>query len=371
LQGKEFAVSNPESVRSDERMWQAVVCRDPDYTRHFVYGVLSTGIYCRPGCPSRLPNRSNVRFFLKPAEAEGMGLRPCRRCGPSGLAGKQKQIEMVSRVCAYLDTRTDETPSLEELGRLVSTSPWHLQRTFTRLVGISPRQYVQAKRLGRFKRQLKKWNVLQALYEAGYGSTSRVYEAGKASLGMTPATYRKGGEGARINFAIVDSPLGYILVAATSRGICRISIGSEKRELSADLTREFPRAEITRDEKRIAPLARKVIGLLEGKLPHRDLPIDVRATAFQWNVWRLLMEIPHGETRSYGEVAKSLGRPTAARAVARACASNPVALAIPCHRVIAGDGGLGGYRWGVERKREILDREKTGVSPSRRTTKRK
>jgi len=263
LQGTEFDVSNPQLTQSTEKMWQAVISRDPDQIGRFVYGVVSTGIYCRPGCPSRLPNRRNVRFFQRPAEAEREGLRACRRCGPAILAGKQKQIETVSRICTHLDTLTEETPSLEELGALVSMSPWHLQRTFTRLVGISPRQYVQAKRLGRFKHQLKKWNVLQALYEAGYGSTSRVYEAGSASLGMTPATYKKGGQGAVVHFAIVDSPLGHLLVAATPQGICRISIGSKKRELSEDLAREYPRAEITRNEKIIAPLAKRVIRLLE------------------------------------------------------------------------------------------------------------
>jgi AraC family transcriptional regulator of adaptative response/methylated-DNA-[protein]-cysteine methyltransferase len=188
---------------------------------------------------------------------------------------------------------------------------------------------------------------------------------------MTPATYKKGGEGARIQFAIVDSPLGHLLVAATSQGICRISIGSRKRELSEDLAREFPRAEILRDERTITPLAKKVIGLLEGRIPHRDLPLDVRATAFQWQVWQLLTEIPRGETRSYGEVAETLGRPTAARAVARACASNPVALVIPCHRVVAADGSLGGYRWGVEKKKKILEREKSATPMAGRDRRRR
>jgi AraC family transcriptional regulator of adaptative response/methylated-DNA-[protein]-cysteine methyltransferase len=278
---------------------------------------------------------------------------------------------MVSRVCGYLDAHTDENPSLEELGMLVGTSPWHLQRTFTRLVGISPRQYVQAKRLGQFKRQLRRWNVIHALFEAGYGSTSRVYETGKERLGMTPATYKKGGEGAEIGYAIISSPLGNLLVAATSKGVCRIALADSKSYLREDLAREYPRAEIRPQQRAIAPLAKKVVSLLDGKIPHTELPLDVRATAFQWNVWRLLTQIPRGETRSYGDVAKTLGRPTAARAVARACASNPVALIIPCHRVVAGDGGLGGYRWGVERKRTILDREKRSRTSGKRAAKRK
>lgn len=339
--------------------WAAVEARDSRFDGRFVYAVASTGIYCRPSCPSRRPNPRKVAFFSTADEAEGAGYRACRRCRPRS-AGPTDPERAVERARAWVDAHLDEPVTLAGLGEAVGLSPWYLQRTFKRLTGLTPKEYASARRLERLKSHLKKGDdVTTATYEAGYGSGSRVYEQSDARLGMTPATYRRGGQGAAIRYLVTDSPLGRMLVAATDRGVCAVTFGSSDAELAAGLGREYPNAEIREaGDATLESWTEAILHHLEGEDPRLSLPLDLRATAFQWRVWRALQEIPRGETRSYGEVAASLGRPGAARAVARACASNRVALAVPCHRVVRGDGDAGGYRWGEDRKRRLLEMER-------------
>ena len=354
---------------NEERYWQAVQMRDTNADGLFIYAVRSTGIYCRPTCPSRRPNREQVVFFQLPAAAERAGFRPCRRCRPEEADVREPQVELVQRACGYIAEQLDRAPTLDDIGRAVGLSPYHLQRTFKRIMGITPRQYADACRLGQLKARLKEGDdVTTALYEAGYSSSSRLYEQAPARLGMTPATYRRGGVGAHIRYAIANSPLGRLLVAATERGVCFVSLGDSDAELTAALVREYPGATLEpdiSDELSAAQLGlsgwvQAILQHLRGQQPHLDLPIDIQATAFQWRVWEALRAIPYGDTRSYRAVAEALGQPTAARAVARACATNPVALVIPCHRVVGEDGGLRGYRWGAERKRALLEQESGG-----------
>jgi len=269
-------------------------------------------------------------------------------------------INQIQAACDIIRTNPEERHTLGALATRVGLSRFHFQRTFTQLVGISPKAFAEACRLGQLKTALKRGErVTPAIYDAGYGSSSRVYERSDMSLGMTPATYQKGGAGAAINFTIVESPLGRLLLAATTRGVCRVMIGDSDRALEADLKSEYPQATISRDDRILSAQVRSLISYLRGGSPHPDLPIDVRATAFQWRVWRELQAIPYGETRTYREVASAIGRPTATRAVARACATNPIALLIPCHRVIRTDGSMGGYRWGIKRKERLLEQERT------------
>ena len=266
-------------------------------------------------------------------------------------------VEKIGKACAYLE-RADGRASLTRLAEQFGGSPYHFQRNFKRIVGVTPRQYADAYRLKRVKRHLREGrDVTTAMLDAGYGSSSRFYERAVPKLGMLPTTYRKGGEGMSISFAIVDSPLGRLLVGATTKGVCAVAMGASDVDLERSLAHEYPAADIARDSAAIAGHARKVLDHLSGRAPRLELPLDVQATAFQWQVWNALAEIPYGETRSYGDVAKAVGRPRAARAVARACATNPVALAIPCHRVVPAAGGTGGYRWGAARKKALLARE--------------
>jgi AraC family transcriptional regulator of adaptative response/methylated-DNA-[protein]-cysteine methyltransferase len=268
---------------------------------------------------------------------------------------------MVRDVCRYIEANLEESLTLAALGRQAGLSPHHLQRTFKRLLGVTPRQYADACRLGRLKARLKdRRTVTTALYEAGYGSSSRLYERASSHLGMTPATYRRGGRAVHIRYALADCPLGRLLLAATERGLCALYLGDADAPLESALAKEYPAARLERDDGRLAPWLGEVLEHLRGRRPSLDLPLDVQATAFQCRVWEELRRIPYGSTRTYREVAERLGRPTAARAVARACATNPVSVVIPCHRVVRGDGGLGGYRWGLGRKRQLLDREQAG-----------
>ncbi|MGE5571109.1 MAG: bifunctional DNA-binding transcriptional regulator/O6-methylguanine-DNA methyltransferase Ada [Rhodospirillales bacterium] len=332
----------------DERRWEAVSARDPAYDGRFVYAVRSTGVYCKPSCPARRPGRDQVRYFDAPDAAERAGFRPCRRCHPRDV--NNTEAALVEAACRALEA--GGTPADCGVG------PRRLTKAFLRQLGVTPRQYADALRLESFKAQVRKGGeVTEALYEAGYGSSSRLYERAGAQLGMTPGTYRKGGRGMRIAFAIADCPLGRLLVAATQRGVCAVALADSDEELEAALAGEFPEAELRRDDEQVGSWTRAVVEHLEGARPALDLPLDIRATAFQRRVWEELRRIPRGETRTYQEVARAIGRPTAARAVARACATNPVALAIPCHRVVRGDGGEGGYRWGVARKRALLKSE--------------
>lgn len=341
----------------EENRWQAILDRDVGSDGAFVYAVRSTGIYCRPSCPSRRPRRDQVIFFPVSEAAERAGFRPCRRCRPQ--ENTSPQVKWVQHICRYIETHLNDPLTLANLSAEVGISPYHLQRTFKRIMGLTPRQYAEAYRLGRLKTRLREGeDVTRALYAVGYGSSSRVYERAPTQLGMTPATYRRGGRGMRISYTIVDCPLGRLLVAATERGVCAVSLGDSDAALEAALSSEYPAAEIDRDEVDLNQWVSTLLNYLNGRQPHLNLlPMDVQATAFQWRVWKELRAIPYGSTRSYGEVARVLGQPTAARAVARACATNPVALVIPCHRVVRKDGDLGGYRWGVERKRALLAQE--------------
>lgn len=353
------------STPDEDACWRAVLARDPRSDGAFVYAVRSTGIYCRPSCPARRPQREQVLFFAMPAAAERMGFRPCRRCRPQQAATPDPQVELVQRACRYIEAHSNEPLTLAGLGAQFHLSPHHLQRTFKRIMGITPRQYAEACRLNQLKAQLRAGEaVTGALYEAGFGSSSRLYERAPARLGMTPATYRRGGQGVRIGYTIVDCPLGRLLVAATGHGVCAVSLGDSDADLVAALVHEYPAAAIERDDAGLSQWVSAILAYLNGQQPHLDLPLDVQATAFQWQVWEALRSIPYGSTRSYREIAQALGQPTAARAVARACATNPVALVIPCHRAVRQDGGLGGYRWGLERKRRLLEQERTTASPT-------
>ena len=342
----------------EDSYWQAVQARDSRSNGTFVYAVRSTGIYCNPSCPSRRPKREQVVFFPQPEAAEQAGFRPCRRCRPSDTAVQEPHTELVQHTCRYIETHLESPLTLAALSSEVNMSPYHLQRVFKRVMGITPRQYAEARRLGQLKAQLKEGeSVTKALYEAGYNSSSRLYERAPAQLGMTPTAYQRGGQGKRIDYTIVDSSPGRLLVAATERGVCAICLGDSDAALESALLAEYPAAEIHRDGTHLSQWVDALLSHLNGQQPHLDLPLDVQATAFQWRVWEELRNIPYGSTRSYSEVAKALGQPNAARAVAQACATNPVAIAIPCHRVVRENGDSGGYRWGTERKRRLLAQE--------------
>ncbi|MBL8152985.1 MAG: bifunctional DNA-binding transcriptional regulator/O6-methylguanine-DNA methyltransferase Ada [Anaerolineae bacterium] len=350
---------------SDDARWQAVQNKDRAYDGQFVTGVRTTGIYCRPSCPSRIPHRQNVTFFNAPDEAEAAGFRACKRCAPNTQA---YEAEIAARVCRAIEARLDERLRLDDLGALVGHSPFHLQRMFKRALGITPRQYQEAVRMQQFKDALKAGgSVTGAIYAAGFSSTSRLYESSDATLGMTPATYRKGGAGMDIATSVVDSALGKVLIAATARGICAVRLGDSEAALVEDLRRDFPAARIEDGTESLREWAAALMAHLSGDAPHLDLPLDIRGTAFQWRVWQALREIPYGETRSYTQVAEAIGQPSAARAVARACASNPAAVVIPCHRVIREDGSLSGYRWGLARKAALLDSEREHAAGGVRT----
>jgi len=340
-----------------DSQWTAVAARDRRADGTFVYAVGSTGIYCRPSCPSRRPRREVVAFFDAPADAERAGFRACLRCKPRDGAAADPWIEKVRRACVYL-ANVEGHPSLATLAKRLGGSPYHFQRNFKRIVGISPREYAEACRLRKVKARLRAGEpITGAMLDAGYGSSSRFYERAAPMFGMKPATYRRGGAGMRIRYTIVESPLGQLLVGATDTGVCAVAMGTSSAELARGLAREYPAAEISADDRALARWAKAILAHLAGRRPRLDLPLDVQATAFQWQVWDALRAIPYGQTRTYAEVAAAIGRPRAVRAVARACATNPVALAIPCHRVVASTGAVSGYRWGVSRKKTLLSSE--------------
>ncbi len=358
-------------------LWKAVKSRDRQADGAFVYAVRSTGIYCKPSCPSRRPRPSNVRFFPLAEAAEREGFRPCRRCKPSRVTPRDPKLDAVARICRWIDSRIaadsigvpkDDRLTLAALGGIAGMSPYQLDRAFRGAMGITPRQYADAQRMRRLKSRLKKGDdVTTALYDAGFGSSSRLYERAPSQLGMTPGEYGRGGQGMKIHYAIADSPLGRLLVGATGRGISALYLSDSDAVLRAALREEYPRAEILPDAEshigsgKLGKWVAKVLEHLRGREPHLDLPTDVRATAFQRRVWEELRKIPYGSTRTYTEVARSIGKPSAVRAVARACATNPVAVVVPCHRVVREDGELAGYRWGIDRKRVLLQTESATV----------
>ncbi len=348
------------TISDNETCWRAVQARDASYDGAFVFAVRTTGIYCRPSCPARRPHRENVTFYALPVAAERAGYRPCKRCQPHRAALRDPQAVMVQRVCAYIGAHFDDPAgdvTLEALSAQVHVSPYHLQRTFKRLMGITPRQYTEALRVDALKDRLRKGaTVTDALYAAGYGSSRGLYERADETLGMTPSTYGKGGAGMTIRYTVVPCALGQVLVAATARGICAVKLGDTAEELEALLGEEFDRADIRCDDDLgyVEPILRH----LDGQEPHLDLPLDIQGTAFQQRVWAALRRIPYGETRTYAEIAAAIGQPKAARAVGNACGANPVPPIIPCHRAVRSDGGLGGYRWDIRYKRQLLANER-------------
>jgi AraC family transcriptional regulator of adaptative response/methylated-DNA-[protein]-cysteine methyltransferase len=348
--------SNPTTA--EEAWWDALSVRDSSQDGRFVFAVSSTGVYCRPSCPARRPRRENVRFFVRPEQAEQAGYRACLRCRPKS-AGAHARPDSVKAICRFIEQHLDEPVTLERLGKEFRQSPFHLQRRFKAVLGITPREYVDSCRLRTLKRSLQAGdNVTRAMYDAGYGSSSRLYERTASQLGMTPDKYRRGAVAAVIHYLCADSPLGRMLIAATDRGICAIQFARSDGELLEGLKREFPFAARKQDEGRLRSWAKTLLRQLQGKKLDDSLPLDIRATAFQRRVWTYLQTIPFGTTKSYSQVAKGIGQPKATRAVARACATNPVAVAIPCHRVVREDGSMGGYRWGMERKKELLEIER-------------
>lgn len=352
---------------SPVRCWRAVLNRDPSADGSFVYAVRSTGIYCRPSCPSRRPRRAFTLFFPKPDSAERAGFRPCLRCHPESSVSRDPRAEKIAGLCRLIQAQPEERFSLSALASREGLSVFQLLRAFKQVTGVTPRQYAAACRLRTLKTALRKDNnVTTALYDAGYGSSSRLYEFAPAHLGMTPATYSRGGLGMQIRFSTAASPLGRLLVAATSRGICMVSLGNSDASLEAALKLEYPRASVARDRNGLSPCLRSVLAQVNGHAPSRQLPLDVQATAFQRRVWQALLRIPRGSTRTYSQIARAVGRPRAIRAVARACATNPNAILVPCHRVIRADGGLGGYRWGLSRKKALLEAETGRQRPGAR-----
>lgn len=357
---REQVIAQELQVTNEEEYWQAVLAKDASFDGIFVYAVRSTGVYCRPSCCARRPRREQVLFFPLPEAAQQAGFRPCKRCSPQDATTQNPHAELIQHVCHYIERHLESPLTLDTLSKEVSMSPHHLQRVFKRIMGISPHQYTEARRLNSLKAQLKEGQtVTKALYETGYGSSSRLYEQTSVRLGMTPATYRRGGKGMHIGYTLVDCSLGRMLIAVTERGLCAVSLGDSDAELVAALLGEYPAAEFHRDDVDLSLWVMSLLGHLNGEQIHLDLPLDLQATAFQWRVWEELRAIPYGSTRSYSEIAKAVGNPKAARAVARACATNPVSIVIPCHRVIREDGSLGGYRWGLEHKQALLAQEQS------------
>ncbi len=337
--------------------WASVVARDPEADGHFVYSVRTTGVYCRPSCGARRPRPGNVAFHATPADAERAGFRPCKRCMPDQAPLAARHAAKVAALCRLIES-AEHAPSLDELAQHAGSSVHHLHRMFKSVTGLTPRAWAAAHRAKRVRAELDRGtSVTDAIYGAGYGSSGRFYEESDRLLGMTPSTYRAGGADTDIRFAVGLCSLGSILVAATGRGVCAILLGDDPDALTRDLQDRFPRARLIGGDAKFEDLVATVVGFVEAPRLGLDLPLDLRGTAFQQRVWQALRAIPAGETASYSEVARRIGAPKSVRAVAQACAANPLAVAIPCHRVVRNDGALSGYRWGVARKRALLDRE--------------
>lgn len=350
--------SNHQTELNPIQAWQQVLSRDPSAS--FVYAVASTGIFCRPTCPSRRPAPSNVCFFTDPAGALAAGYRACKRCSP---IGERDEAATVARLCRYLAAHRDRAVTLADLAKVARSSPFTVQRKFTRVLGISPRAYQAQLRSTYMRRSLSTpgASVTGSIYEAGYGSSSRFYEQAATDLGMSPTRFRERGLNETIRFAITPCELGLLLVAATDRGVCSVMLGDKAEELEQLLRQQFSAAQVVPDVSGMAEHIKAVLAAMTEHPAAGDLPLDLRATAFQARVWQALRQIPRGQTRSYADIARAVGQPSAVRAVARACATNPVAIAIPCHRVIGSDGSLTGYRWGTERKEKLLNMERMNL----------
>jgi AraC family transcriptional regulator of adaptative response/methylated-DNA-[protein]-cysteine methyltransferase len=349
-----------ESPAGTDPRWAAVAGRERAADGTFWYSVKTTGVYCRPSCGARLPNPANVRFHRTREDARRAGFRPCRRCRPDLPPLEQRHAAQVAAICRVIDT-AEETPGLAELARRAGLSRHHFQRVFKAVTGLTPGGYVAARRARRVRAELgKSRTVTAAIYGSGFNSSGRFYAQTGEMLGMTPTEYRAGGARAEITFAVGECSLGSILVARSAKGVCAILLGDDPEALVRDLQDRFPRATLLGGDAAFERTVARVVGLIEAPALGLDLPLDVRGTAFQQRVWQALRAIPAGSTASYAEIAARIGAPKSARAVARACAANPLAVAIPCHRVVRRDGALSGYRWGVERKRRLLDSERTG-----------
>jgi AraC family transcriptional regulator of adaptative response/methylated-DNA-[protein]-cysteine methyltransferase len=346
---------------NQDRCWAAVIAHDATQDGHFFYSVKTTGVYCRPGCASRQPRRENIAFYETIAAAEAAGFRACKRCRPNEGSPADRHIAAIGRACALIRAR-DELPSLAELADAAGISRFHFHRVFKQITGATPREWGKAHRLGRFADRLDAGEgVAEAAYGAGFGASSRAYEAAPNGLGMTPAARRRGGRGETIRYTVVSTWLGWAIVAATERGICMTALADSRAALESDLRRRFPSAELLPADAALSGWAERVVRYITRPGDALDLPLDIRGTAFQARVWRALQKIPPGKTATYSDIAAALGQPQSVRAVAQACASNKLAVVVPCHRVVRRDGDLAGYRWGVERKRALLDRERGTV----------
>src|SRR5271165_3468011 len=359
------------SAEATERYWAATAARDRRADGTFVLGVRSTGIYCRPSCPARRPLRRNVEFFRTREEAEARGFRACLRCRPNELASAVDLVQRASKILVVgvfgtggaktgdVAKPDGEAVRLAEVARELGTSPATLRRAFAQVTGLTPRELAAALRIERFKAMLREGrSITDALYETGYGSSSRVYERSNAQLGMTPGAYQKGGMGMKIGYVIAKSELGKVLVGATDRGVSAVYLGDSEAKLLEELRQEYPRAELAPAAEAYGKWVGEIVGRIDGRAAGAEVPLDLQGTAFQRRVWQELQKIPRGATRTYSQVARAMGRPTAVRAVARACATNPVSIVVPCHRVIREDGGLAGYRWGISRKEQLLKQER-------------
>jgi AraC family transcriptional regulator of adaptative response/methylated-DNA-[protein]-cysteine methyltransferase len=352
-------IDRQATAPENDARWAALLSRNPESVADFYYGVRTTGVYCRPTCPSRRPRRDNVEFFATREDAQRAGFRPCKRCRPEQAELPEPHAAIVAEACRLIEA-SEPAPDLKTLARKVGLSAYHFHRVFKAATGLTPKAYATAHRARRVRNELGKSNtVTDAIYDSGYNSNGRFYETADDMLGMTPGAFRAGGAETNIRFAVGECSLGSILVAKSERGVCAILLGDDPEALARDLQDQFPNANLSGGDAQFEELVAKVVGFVEAPRIGLDLPLDVRGTAFQQRVWRALRNIPAGATLSYSEIAKRMGSPGAARAVAQACASNRLAVAIPCHRVVRNDGALSGYRWGVERKHELLEREKS------------
>lgn len=346
----------PINLTDEDRLWQAIVERKQELDGTLFYGVMTTGIYCRTVCPARRPKRENVRFFGSQEAAERAGLRACLRCHPKGKMPADAAMSLVRRVVDHIEHNLEATITLETIGAALNENPFTVQRTFKAKFGLSPLEYSSARRMAVFKTAIRMGkSVVDATYEAGFGSSRALYEKAESHLGMSPARYRKGAAGMAIDYTLAKSSLGTVLVAKTEKGICKIGLGSDQREMVQELKSEFPGASIQASQT--AKDIQHVIDLVEAKVKRCDFPLDLHGSAFQLRVWKELQQIPFGQTATYAEIATRIGMPSASRAVARACASNRLAIAVPCHRVVRKGGEVSGYRWGVQRKKQLLQRE--------------
>lgn len=346
-----------ESLTDEDHRWNTVVQRDRSAADDFLYAVKTTGVFCRPGCASRLPRRENVEFFDSCADAERAGYRPCRRCRPGETSPDERLAQTVIRACRRIET-AEKAPTLAELATEAGLSPWHFQRVFRERVGLTPKQYARSHQLGRLRDSLHtERSVTEATYASGFGSSSRAHEGARERLAMTPSSYRKGAAGMTIRYGVTACDLGRVGVAVTEHGICAIELGDDAHSVVERLRASFPKARLEEAGAEFADLLDRVVALIETPASGIELPLDIRGTAFQERVWEALRRIPSGATASYAEIARRIGHPRAVRAVAGACAANRLAVAVPCHRAVRSDGGLGGYRWGMARKHDLLGRE--------------